>query len=437
MAGNQMPLAARMRPKSLDGIAGQKHVLGPDKLLYRAVKADKLESMILYGPPGCGKTTIAMAIANETSNAFVQINATTSGKKDMEKAVTDARKLMRTDGLKTVLFIDEIHRFNKAQQDFLLPFVEQGVVTLVGATTENPFFEVNPALVSRSVLFELTPVGQADIEALLDRAMADAERGLGNSGKTLLPDARAMLAEQANGDVRTALSMLETACLQSGTSEITVDDVDAVIQRPHLRYDKDGDMHYDTVSAFIKSMRGSDPDAVLYYLARMITAGEDPKFIARRIMIHAAEDVGCADPMALCVAAAAAQAVERIGFPEGRIILAEAAVYVAMAPKSNSMVMGIDAAMEYVRKHPSDDVPDHLKDAHYKSAKKLGHGIGYLYPHDFPGHWVPQRYLPESITERFYKNSHIGHEQTQADYQNGAHRFFNRSQGGTDPNQPT
>lgn len=430
------PLALRMRPRTIDEIAGQAHCVGPGSLLRKMIESDTLQSILLYGPPGTGKTTIASVIANATKAEFTQLNAVSSGKKDIEAVCTKAKKTQEADpSHRTVLFIDEIHRFNKAQQDFLLPFVEQGVVTLIGATTENPFFEVNPALVSRSVLFELTPVSRSDIEALLDRAMADAERGLGGSGKTLLPDARAMLAEQANGDVRTALSMLETACLQSDTNSVTVDDVDAVIQRPHLRYDKDGDMHYDTISAFIKSMRGSDPDAVLYYLARMITAGEDPKFIARRIMIHAAEDVGCADPMALCVATAAAQAVERIGLPEGRIILAEAAVYVAMAPKSNSMAMGIDAAMDYVRKHPSDDVPDHLKDAHYKSAKKLGHGTGYLYPHDFPGHWVPQRYLPGSVTERFYRNSHIGHEQTQADYQNGAHRFFNQSQGDTGPNQ--
>lgn len=418
------PLALRMRPRNLDEIAGQAHCVGPGSLLRKMVESDTLQSILLYGPPGTGKTTIASVIANATKADFKQLNAVSSGKKDIETVCSAAKKAQEKDpDARTVLFIDEIHRFNKAQQDFLLPFVEQGVVTLIGATTENPFFEVNPALVSRSVLFELTPVPKGDIESLLDRAMSDAERGLGSSGKTLLPDARSMLAEQANGDVRTALSMLETACLQSGAAEITTDDVDAVIQRPHLRYDKDGDMHYDTISAFIKSMRGSDPDAVLYYLARMITAGEDPKFIARRIMVHAAEDVGCADPMALCVATAAAQAVERVGLPEGRIILAEAAVYVAMAPKSNAMAAGIDAAMEYVRQHPSDDVPDHLKDAHYKSAKKLGHGVGYQYPHDFPGHWVPQQYLPASVTERFYKNSHVGHEQSQADYQNGVHRM--------------
>ena len=417
-------MALRMRPRNLDEIAGQTHCVGPGSLLRKMVESDTLQSILLYGPPGTGKTTIASVIANATKADFKQLNAVSSGKKDIEAVCSAAKKAQEKDpDARTVLFIDEIHRFNKAQQDFLLPFVEQGVVTLIGATTENPFFEVNPALVSRSVLFELTPVPKGDIESLLDRAMSDAERGLRSSGKTLLPDARSMLAEQANGDVRTALSMLETACLQSGTAEITTDDVDAVIQRPHLRYDKDGDMHYDTISAFIKSMRGSDPDAVLYYLARMITAGEDPKFIARRIMVHAAEDVGCADPMALCVATAAAQAVERVGLPEGRIILAEAAVYVAMAPKSNAMATGIDAAMEYVRQHPSDDVPDHLKDAHYKSAKKLGHGVGYQYPHDFPGHWVPQQYLPASVTERFYKNSHVGHEQSQADYQNGVHRM--------------
>jgi len=420
-----------MRPRSIDEIAGQQHCVGPGSLLRRMIEADTLQSILLYGPPGTGKTTIASVIAASTKAEFTQLNAVSSGKKDIEAVCTKARKAQESDpDRRTVLFIDEIHRFNKAQQDFLLPFVEQGVVTLVGATTENPFFEVNPALVSRSVLFELTPVSASDIASVLDRAMADSERGLAGSGKTLSPEARTMIATQSNGDVRTALSMLETACLQADAGTITVDDVEAVIQRPHLRYDKDGDMHYDTISAFIKSMRGSDPDAVLYYLARMITAGEDPKFIARRIMVHAAEDVGCADPMALCVATAAAQAVERVGLPEGRIILAEAAVYVAMAPKSNAMAAGIDAAMEYVRQHPSNDVPDHLKDAHYKSAKKLGHGVGYQYPHDFPGHWVPQRYLPDGVNERFYINSHLGHEQTQADYQNGIHRMP-RNQGGS------
>lgn len=424
------PLAIRMRPRTLDEIAGQQQCIGPGSLLYKMIKADTLQSILLYGPPGTGKTTIASVIASATKADFKQINAVASGKKDIEVVCSAAKKAMEADpGHRTILFIDEIHRFNKAQQDYLLPFVEQGVVTLVGATTENPFFEVNPALVSRSVLVQLKPVDAEDIGTVLDRAMSDAERGLAGSGKTLDPDARAMIAEQANGDVRTALSILETAHLQADGASITVQDVDAVIQHPHLRYDKDGDMHYDTVSAFIKSMRGSDPDAVLYYLARLITAGEDPKFIARRIMIHAAEDVGCADPMALCVAVSASQAVERIGMPEGQIILAEAALYVAMAPKSNSASAGIAEAMEYVRKHPSDDVPDHLKDAHYKSAKKLGHGVGYLYPHDFPTHWVPQRYLPKSVMERFYRNSHLGHEREQADYQNGVHRTH-REKGG-------
>lgn len=418
------PLALRMRPRTLDEIAGQTHCIGPGSLLRRMIEADTLQSILLYGPPGTGKTTIASVIAATTHADFKQINAVAAGKKDIEAVCTKAMKTRETDSnARTILFIDEIHRFNKAQQDYLLPFVEQGIVTLIGATTENPFFEVNPALVSRSVLFELTPVSVDDICTVLSRAMTDIDRGLASAGKTLSPEACNLIANQANGDVRTALSILETACLQSDSNIITPADVDAVIQRPHLRYDKDGDMHYDTISAFIKSMRGSDPDAVLYYLARMITAGEDPKFIARRIMIHAAEDVGCADPMALCVAVSAAQAVERIGLPEGRIILAEAAVYVAMAPKSNSISTGIDAALEYVRQHPSDDIPDHLKDAHYKSAKKLNHGVGYLYPHDFPGHWVPQQYLPSSVTERFYQNSHMGHEATQANYQNNIHKI--------------
>ncbi len=325
-------------------------------------------------------------------------------------------------GEKTILFVDEIHRFNKAQQDYLLPFVEEGVVTLIGATTENPYFEVNPAINSRSTIFQLKPVTADDIKVLLRRTMADADKGLGASGLTLDDTALAMIAEQANGDARTALNVLEMAALNTNTSIITDEDVKAVIQKPHLQYDKDGDMHYDTISAFIKSMRGSDPDAVLYYLARMIEAGEDPKFIARRIMVHACEDVGCADPMAIVVTTAVSLCVERIGMPEGRIPLAMAAVYVAMAPKSNSMAAGIDAALAYLKDHPFNDVPDAMRDNHYKSASKLGHGIGYLYPHDFPYHWIPQRYLPDAVKEFFYQNSHMGYEQKQADYQNDIRR---------------
>ena len=401
MATDALPLAARMRPKTLDDVVGQEHILAPDKLLYRSIRADRLGSIILYGPPGTGKTSIAMVIANETKARFTQLNATTSGKKDMETAVK-AAQTAQEHGRKTILFVDEIHRFNKAQQDYLLPFVEEGVVTLIGATTENPYFEVNPALVSRSIIFNLKPVTAEEMKPVIRRALSDPDRGLGSRNLSLEPEAETMIAEQANGDVRNALSVLEMAALNADGDTVSVDNVKAVIQKPHLQYDKDGDMHYDTISAFIKSMRGSDPDAVLYYLARMIESGEDPKFIARRIMIHACEDVGAADPMAIVVATAVSLCVERIGMPEGRIPLAMAATYIAMAPKSNAAAAGIDAALDYVKRHPSNDVPDHLRDAHYKSAKKLGHGVDYKYPHDFPGHWVDQQYLPDALRGRVY-----------------------------------
>lgn len=417
----RQPLALRMRPKTVDDVVGQSHILNPDSLLYKMIKNDTLSSVILYGPPGTGKTTIAQVIANITSADFRRVNAVSSGKKDIEAVCSDARKSQEKDpDARTVLFIDEIHRFNKAQQDYLLPFVEDGTVVLIGATTENPFFEVNPAIISRSTVFELKPVTAEDLKGLVLKALADKEDGLGGSGLSIGDTALAMLADQANGDCRNALNILELAATNASGPEITEEDVKAVISKPHLRYDKDGDMHYDIISAFIKSMRGSDPDAVLYWLARMIEAGEDPKFIARRIMVHASEDVGNADPMALVVATAASLAAERVGFPEARIILSQAALYVAMAPKCNTSCAGIAAAADYVAAHPSDDVPAHLRDSHYKSAKKLGRGIGYLYPHDFPRHWVPQQYLPDAVRGHvFYRNSHVGYEQAQADYQNG------------------
>ena len=416
---NIQPLAMRMRPKTVDEIVGQSHILNKDGLLYKMIANDAMHSILLYGPPGTGKTTIANVIAKTTKANFEQLNAVAAGKKDIENVCTKARKDLDANGTRTILFIDEIHRFNKAQQDYLLPFVEQGTVILIGATTENPYFEVNPALVSRSVLFELKPIEKDDIKSLITRALNDKDKGLGLKQQTIDDDALELLAEQANGDVRHALSLLELASLNASQQNITSDDVKAVIQKPHIHYDKDGDKHYDTISAFIKSMRGSDPDAVLYYLAKMIESGEDPKFIARRIMICASEDVSNADPMAILVATEASLAVERIGMPEGRIILAQAALYVALAPKSNSAITGIDAALEYVRKHPSNDEPDYLKDAHYKSAAKLGHGVGYLYPHDYNNHYVFQQYLPDSVKEHFYHNSHIGYEQKQADYING------------------
>ena len=408
------PLAVRMRPKTIDDLVGQSHLKSKDSILYKMIQADNLSSIILYGPPGTGKTTLANIIANSTHSKFEQINAVAAGKKDIENVCKKAQSDL-SENIHTILFIDEIHRFNKAQQDYLLPFVENGTVTLIGATTENPFFEVNPALMSRSILLELKPLDIGDIEQLILHAMS-SEDGLNNKYK-ILTTTLVMMAEQANGDARYALSILELAAMHSDGT-IKDDDVKSVINKPHLHYDKDGDKHYDTISAFIKSMRGSDPDAVLYYLARLIESGEDPKFIARRIMISASEDVSNADPMALVVATNASLAVERIGMPEGRIILAQAALYIAMAPKSNSAITGIDSAISYVHDHPSNDIPPHLRDAHYKSASKLGHGVGYKYPHDYDNHWCQQNYLPDHVKTYFYKNSHVGYEQTQADYQN-------------------
>ena len=392
--------------------------MGKNGVFRKFFETGNVPSFILWGPPGVGKTTLARIVATQLERPFFTLSAVTSGVKEVREVIESARKQRFFDARPPFLFIDEIHRFNKAQQDYLLPFVEEGVVTLIGATTENPYFEVNPALVSRSIIFNLKPVTAEEMKPVIRRALSDPDRGLGSRNLSLEPEAEAMIAEQANGDVRNALSVLEMAALNADGDTVSVDNVKAVIQKPHLQYDKDGDMHYDTISAFIKSMRGSDPDAVLYYLARMIESGEDPKFIARRIMIHACEDVGAADPMAIVVATAVSLCVERIGMPEGRIPLAMAATYIAMAPKSNAAAAGIDAALDYVKRHPSNDVPDHLRDAHYKSAKKLGHGVDYKYPHDFPGHWVDQQYLPDSVREFFYKNFHMGYEAAQAKYLN-------------------
>ena len=394
------PLAKRMRPRTIDEVIGQSHILSPDSLLVRMIKNDRLSSIILYGPPGTGKTTIASVIANTTHADFQQVNAVSGGKKDLETVCKNAKKRLDEDGSKTILFIDEIHRFNKAQQDYLLPFVEDGVVTLIGATTENPFFEVNPALMSRSMLFELKHIEENDVRICIERALTDTERGLGNLNITAESEALSLIANMANGDIRHALSVLELASININDDEnntITLRNVESLIQRPHLQYDKDGDMHYDTISAFIKSMRGSDPDAALYYLARMLQSGEDIKFIARRIMIHACEDVGLADPMAIVVATACCLAVERIGMPEGQIILSEAVLYICNAPKSNSACVSIGKAMELVSFAGGLDIPDYLKDAHYKSAKKLGHGVDYKYPHDYPNAYVQQQYLPEKL----------------------------------------
>ena len=416
------PLASRMRPESVDEIVGQEHILGEGKLLRRAILADKLNSLIFYGPPGTGKTTIAKVIANTTHALFEQINATSSGKKDMEEVVSKAKESLTMYGRKTILFIDEIHRFNKGQQDYLLPFVEDGTVILIGATTENPYFEVNPALVSRSLLFELQPLEPKDVEKLLQRAVEDEEKGMGAYGAVLEEDARTFLADICGGDARSALNALEIGVLSTAPSadgliHITLDVAEECIQRRKLRYDKGGDNHYDVISAFIKSMRGSDPDAAVYYLARMIEAGEDPKFIARRIMICAAEDVGMADPRALMVAAAADFALERVGMPEGQIPLAEAAVYVATAPKSNASYMAIESARNAVRQTQIKTVPPHLQDAHYKGAAKLGRGTGYKYAHDFPGHYVRQQYLPDELAGAvFFEPGDNGYEKEVKEY---------------------
>lgn len=414
---DESPLASRLRPTTLDEVVGQQHIVGKDKLLYRAIKADKLSSIIFYGPPGTGKTTLAKVIANTTSAEFMQINATSAGKKDMEEVVAAAKNNQGMYGKKTILFIDEIHRFNKGQQDYLLPFVEDGTIILIGATTENPYFEVNPALLSRSVIFELKKLSTEDIRTLLLRAVNDTEKGMGSYHAQVDDDALEFLADMANGDARAALTAIELGILTTDRSEdgiihITLDVASECIQKRVINYDKTGDNHYDTISAFIKSMRGSDPDAAVYYLARMLYAGEDVKFIARRIMILASEDIGNADPQALQVAVAADQAVERLGMPEARIVLAQAVTYMASAPKSNSAINAIDKAMRVVQETKTPPVPVHLQDAHYKSAGKLGHGKGYKYAHDYKNHYVKQQYLPDGLTgEVFYEPSENGYEQ--------------------------
>ena len=412
----ESPLAARMRPRTLDEVVGQQHIIARDKLLYRAISADKLSSIILYGPPGTGKTTLAKVIAGTTKAEFMQINATIAGKKDMEEVVAKAKDNLGMYGKKTILFIDEIHRFNKGQQDYLLPFVEDGTVILIGATTENPYFEVNGALISRSIIFELKPLTADDIKTLLNRAVTDKERGMGAYKAVLEPDAAEFLADLADGDARHALNAVELGILTTERSEdglihITKEVAEECIQKKVARYDKDGDNHYDTISAFIKSMRGSDPDAAVYYLARMLNAGEDPKFIVRRMMVCASEDVGNADPQALQVAVAASLAVERLGMPEARITLAQAASYIASAPKSNAAICAIDDAMATVRETGNLPIPPHLQDAHYKSAGKLGHGIGYKYAHDYPNNYVEQQYLPYELNgKEFYNPSGNGYE---------------------------
>lgn len=419
----EAPLASRLRPTTLEEVVGQQHIIGKDKLLYRAIKADKLSSIIFYGPPGTGKTTLAKVIAHTTSAEFRQINATVAGKKDMEDVIKKAQDLKGMYQKKTILFVDEIHRFNKGQQDYLLPFVEDGTIILIGATTENPYFEVNSALISRSSIFELKPLSKEDIKKLLERAVYDVEKGMGSYGAMIDEEALDFLADVAGGDARSALNAVELGILTTERStddkiHITIDVAAECIQKRVMNYDKTGDNHYDTISAFIKSMRGSDPDAAVYYLAKMLYAGEDIKFIARRIMICAAEDVGNADPMALTVAVSASQAIERIGMPEAQIILSQAAIYVATAPKSNSAVNAIFEAMDNVKKMKTT-VPSYLQDAHYGGAANMGRGIGYKYAHDYPNHYVEQQYLPDEIKdEKFYHPSDNGHEKDIKEWMN-------------------
>ncbi len=418
----ESPLASRLRPTALEEVVGQRHIIGKDKLLYRAIKADKISSILFYGPPGTGKTTLAKVIANTTSSIFTQINATSAGKKDMEAVIEEAKGNVGRYGKRTILFIDEIHRFNKGQQDYLLPFVEDGTIILIGATTENPYFEVNSALLSRSIIFELKPLEKEDIKILITRALEDNEKGLGVYRAKIDEDALEFLSDIANGDARSALNAIEIGVLTTARSEdgfihITLEVASECIQKRVLKYDKGGDNHYDTISAFIKSMRGSDPDAAIYYLARMLYAGEEVAFIARRIMICAAEDVSNADPNALVVATSAALAVERLGMPEARIVLAQAAAYVACAPKSNSAICAIDEAMNVVANEKTATIPSYLMDAHYKGAVKLGHGQGYKYAHNYENHYVEQQYLPDEIKDRtFYLPSDNGYEKQIQEY---------------------
>lgn len=418
----ESPLAARLRPKTIDEVVGQEHILSKDKLLYRAIKADKLSSVIFYGPPGTGKTTLAKVIANTTKSEFCQINATIAGKKDMEEVVEAAKKSLGGYGKKTILFIDEIHRFNKGQQDFLLPYVEDGTITLIGATTENPYFEVNSALISRSQIFELKPLTPENVKTLINRALSDRENGLGSFSADISDEAMEFLCDQADGDARRALNAIELGVMttsrgEDGKIHITLSVAEECIQKRAIKFDKDGDNHYDTVSAFIKSMRGSDPDAAVYYLAKMLYAGESVTFIARRMMICASEDVGNADPQALVVATAAAQAVERVGMPEASLILSQAAIYIATAPKSNACTVAIGEAEKAVEEKGNLPIPPHLQDAHYKAASKLGHGVGYKYSHNYKNNYCNQQYLPYELTgEKFYRPSFNGYEQKIIDH---------------------
>ena len=411
----EAPLANRLRPNTLDEFIGQEHIVGKDTLLYRAIKADKLSSLILYGPSGTGKTTLAKIIANTTKSIFIQINGVTSGTKDIKEIVEKA-KITLLNGKKTILFIDEIHRFNKSQQDTLLPHVEDGTIILIGATTENPYFEVNRALISRSIIFKLEPLSTNDIKQIITRAIDNKENGLGYFNIKIDEKALNFIANICNGDARVALNAIELASLTTkknddGIIYINLKIAEQCIQKRAINYDKSGDNHYDTISAFIKSMRGSDPDAAVYYLAKMLYAGEDPKFIARRIIICASEDVGNADPRALQVAVSAFQAVEMIGMPECRIILSQAVCYVATAPKSNSSYLAIDKAIEDVQNIKIKQIPPYLKDTHYSGASELGNGINYKYAHNYEKNYVKQQYLPDELKDNiYYEPSNNGYE---------------------------
>lgn len=412
------PLAQRMRPRSFDEFVGQQSAVGAGQYLRKMIENDQIPSLILFGPPGTGKTTIAQMIAGMTDSEFKKLNAVAAGIADIRKIVDEAAESRKLYQKRTIVFIDEIHRFNKSQQDVLLPYVEDGRLVLIGATTENPFFEVNHALLSRVRIVRLDKLTDSQLKNILQKALADKERGLGNEQLTVEPDALDAMAQFANGDARMALNLLEqTASMLKTGEKITFNLLQTIVGERLQSYDKKGDNHYDTVSAFIKSMRGSDPDAAIHYLAKMLAAGEDINFIARRIVICAAEDVGNADPMALVVAMAAAKAVHFVGMPEARIPLAEAVTYVASAPKSNAAYLAIDEALNEVRSKNCGTVPIHLRDAHYKGAEKLGHGVNYIYPHSYPGHFIAQQYLPEELKNRvYYHPSENGAEQKIGEY---------------------
>jgi putative ATPase len=414
----EAPLAARMRPRTLDEFVGQEQLLAPGKVLRRAIESGELTSLILYGPPGTGKTSLAHVIAQYTDSEVEQVNAVTAGVAELREVIARAKDRRMLQGRRTILFIDEIHRFNKAQQDVLLPHVEDGTVVLIGATTENPFFEVNATLVSRSRVFRLEPLGEDALRMILQRALSDPERGLGAFHVEVDDDAMTHLIAVSNGDARIALNALELAAMTAppdgaGVRRVSLQSIEEAAQRRALVYDRAGDAHYDHISAFIKSMRGSDPDAAVYWMARMLAAGEDPRYIARRMVVHASEDVGMADPMALVIATAAAQAVEFVGLPEAQIPMAQAAIYIATAPKSNAVVRAIGSAMSDVEEKRADPIPIHLREpGHPLVAKHLGHGRGYKYAHDYSGGFVPQQYLPDSVKDRvYYQPSDAGFEQ--------------------------